>query len=190
MRRVQQQFNGNQRLGIIAFLLWAAAIIFPCPTLNAVDLDVEGSVSVGEHLEESNYHPLNNTNTSNVSQDSVPLRYDGVQLWRVYTKAKLPNSNSSLKAQKHDYRELSSNLESLFGANVWKEDPFFIDVSLAKTQLEATRKYLESRKLPSKLLHENIQDLIDYEGATSHPTSHKRQSEYEESSISISIFPI
>lgn len=150
----------SSSIGFVTFLLWVAAGIFPY-TLSTTDVDQllsfcgQGTININLNSSPVIYrHPHDHTNNS-VGVANIPIRYDGAQLWRIYnTSKKNWTSRNNL--------DLSDILELLFDAVVWKQNHLYTDVSINKCNLEAAMKYLEALNLYPKILHENVQDMIEY----------------------------
>lgn len=85
-----------------------------------------------------------------VVESSVPVRYDGTQLWRIQN------------VQGFD-EQLTSSLEESFGGDVWESNPKFVDVAVSPRQVRSVNNFLENLNLTYAVMQEDIQKLIDSE---------------------------
>lgn len=84
------------------------------------------------------------------SASSVPVRYDGTQLWRIQG------------VQGFD-EQLTSSLEESFGGDIWESNPKFVDVAVNARQVRSVNNYLGNLNLTYSVINEDIQKLIDSE---------------------------
>lgn len=85
--------------------------------------------------------------------NEIPVRYDDTELWRIH------NISDALLWTV----PVTEIMENKFGANIWKENPKYVDLSITKTQAKGARSFLNAHRLDTEVLARNVQDLIDEE---------------------------
>lgn len=85
--------------------------------------------------------------------NDIPVLYNDTELWRIH----------NISAVLHRTVPVAEIMEYKFGANIWKENPEYLDLSINKAQAKAANSFLNAHRVDIEVLSKNVQDLIDEE---------------------------